>query len=167
MDKAYQICIEIFQQREYKITEQDDNSITATKPNGETICAFTTNTPKFNINSAQEYIGYMNERDIKHSIIIYKDGVTSSATKIGEKFTDMEIELFSEAELQYNITKHRFQPKFKRLTVEDSTQFKKDYGTKFPVILKSDPIARFFNYKRGDVIQITRKDGYVTYRIVK
>jgi len=37
------------------------------------------------------------------------------------------------------------------------------YGT-----LRLDrPIARFYDYKRGDVIRIKRSDGYINYRIVK
>ncbi len=44
---------------------------------------------------------------------------------------------------------------------------KKLYSQSFPSMSKSDPIARFFKYQSGDVIKITNKDGFVSYRIVK
>ena len=69
----------------------------------------------------------------------------------------MEFELFSIDDLQYNITKHVLQPKFERLSEKEAQDFKKSYGIKFPVLRKDDPISRFYNYKRGDVIRVKRK----------
>ncbi len=43
----------------------------------------------------------------------------------------------------------------------------KNYTSKLSKYVKSDPIARFFKYQSGDVIKITNKDGFVSYRIVK
>ena len=45
--------------------------------------------------------------------------------------------------------------------------FKKKYTDDIPIILKSDPISRFYGYERGDIIKVTRKSGYVMFRIVK
>jgi DNA-directed RNA polymerase I, II, and III subunit RPABC1 len=168
MEKVRQTCIEIFQQRGYTdIDTKEETLIKAVKPNKELICAFLLNTPKFNNEKAQSYIGMMNSMDIKHSLIIYKDLVTSSAKKIEQNLKSMRLELFSEDELQYNITKHILQPIFERLSDTDAIEFKKQYGSKFPTILRSDPIARFYGYQRGDVIKVIRKNGYITYRIVK
>ncbi len=50
---------------------------------------------------------------------------------------------------------------------EAGKKFTDKYGQKFPFIRKDDQIARFYNYQRGDVIKITRNDGFITYRIVK
>ncbi len=78
-----------------------------------------------------------------------------------------------------NITKYHLQPLFNKLLDEEAKDFKKKYikckienGKKiilqsFPSMSKSDPIARFFKYQSGDVIKITNKDGFVSYRIVK
>jgi DNA-directed RNA polymerase subunit H (RpoH/RPB5) len=32
---------------------------------------------------------------------------------------------------------------------------------------KDDPIVKFYDYQKGDLIKIIRKNGYITYRIVK
>ncbi len=43
---------------------------------------------------------------------------------------------------------------------------KKLYFKAFQVCQNSDPIARFFKYQSGDVIKITNKDGFVSYRLL-
>jgi DNA-directed RNA polymerase I, II, and III subunit RPABC1 len=84
---------------------------------------------------------------------------------------DIKIELFIQEELQYNITKHRLVPEHIRLSPDEAKEFKEKFGLRHPAILLTDPISRFFAYKRGDVIKIMRKTGrgdpFVTYRIVK
>ena len=37
----------------------------------------------------------------------------------------------------------------------------------FPVLLSTDPVSRYFNFKKGDIIKIIRKYDIITYRIVK
>jgi DNA-directed RNA polymerase I, II, and III subunit RPABC1 len=93
--------------------------------------------------------------------------ITSSTKSTLEKMQDMYIELFLIDDLQYNITKHSLQPRFEKLEYEEGENFKKKYGVKFPVLRVNMPISRFYDYKKGDVILIHRKDGYITYRIVK
>lgn len=167
MEKSYDVCIEMLQQREYEIVETRDNFILAKKPNGNFMCVFVTDISKFNNVCVQEYIGEMNDMGIDHSIIVYKNNVTSAVKNIKQNFQGMRIELFSQEELQYNITTHRYQPVFEVLSDKDSERFRKMYDGKFPVMLKTDPIARFYGYQKGDIIKITRKNGYVMYRTVQ
>lgn len=167
MEKAHQTCMEMFQQRGYDIVDQDEDKITAVKQDGNQICAFMANTPKFNVERVQEYISLMHELGITHSIVVYKESATPMAKKVVNSSNEMIIELFTEEELQYNLTKHVLVPLHERLSEADSEAFKKKYGSKFATILRSDPVSRFYGYSRGDVIKVTRKGGYITYRIVK
>ena len=89
------------------------------------------------------------------------------AKKLIENSFDVKIELFKLDEVQFNITTHILVPIHIKLTDVDATKFKDLYGIKFPTILKTDPIARFYNYQKGDVIKIVRSSEYVTYRICK
>lgn len=166
MEKALQICLEMFQQRGYTIIDHDEDRINAVKEDGSCICAFMANTQKFNVNRVQEYIAFMNQLGVSHGVIVYKDNATPVAKKVVDNSQDIIIELFVEEELQYNITKHRLVPKHERLSSEESNAFKQRFGKKFPALLRTDPVCRFYGYNRGDVIKITRKDGIV-YRIVK
>lgn len=167
MEQSYRVCIELLQQRDYEIVEQEEDFVRAKKPDDNFMCVFITDIAKFNNVHAQKYIGIMNDMKIEHSIIVYKNNVTSAVKNIKHNFQGMRIELFSQEELQYNITTHKYQPKFEVLCEKDSERFKKIYDTKFPVMLKTDPIARFYGYQKGDVVKVTRKNGYVMYRMVQ
>jgi DNA-directed RNA polymerase subunit H (RpoH/RPB5) len=169
--QALKICKEMMIQRGYTFPEEETGSKTniyAVKPDGSYICVFMC--LKFNSDRIREYLSIMKEAEIDHSIVIYIDRITPATKKINENLENenMTMELFSIDELQFNITKHKLQPlKFIKLSKEEGTAFKKRYGVKFPFILKTDAIARFYNYHRGDVIEVWRKNGMIVYRIVK
>ena len=167
MEKAYETCLEMLYQRKYEISEKGEDSIIAVKPDGNEVVVFFSNHPKFNVKNIQTYITTMDSMEIFHSIIVYIDGITAFTKKAIEQSLEMTFELFAVEDLQYNITKHRLQPKFEVLSDTDATKFKAKYGTRFNIIRKDDPIAKFYYYQKGDIIQVIRKNGYVNYCIVK
>jgi len=171
METAYKTCLDILKQRECDIIDEDDFSITAVKSDGNEICVFLINAPKLDVSRVKEYVTLLNYKNINHGIFVYGESITPYAKKVVEASEDMKIELFCEKELQYNVTKHRLVPTHERLCEKDAIAFKKEFGGKFGGILKTDPVARFYGYQRGDVIRITRTNGdngvYITYRIVK
>jgi DNA-directed RNA polymerase I, II, and III subunit RPABC1 len=170
MEKVYQVCIEMFEQRGYNIIDKDDEQLLALKKDGKQVCAFISNTPKFNVEKIQEYITIMKQLDVFHSIIVYKYNATPVAKKIKEDSTEILIELFQEDELRFNITKHYLVPKHELEYEKGSKgakEFKQKYSNKFPVLLQNDPVCRFYGFKNGDIIKVTRKGGNVIYRIVK
>ena len=129
------------------------------------------------------YINYMDKNDIKHSIIIYESkkqgshkyttegqgNITPKVKEIISKYI-WKIEFFHENELKFNKTKHCLVPKHIPLNKKDTEEFKKQYGVKFPVILTTDPIARYFGLGKGDIVKIIRKnngDDLIYYRITK
>ena len=167
MEKAKTICLEMFNQRGYTLIENEEDQIVCAKSDDTQIIAFFYKNPKFSVKDIQSYIGVMNELGIYHAVIIYKDNITAFTKKVVLQSQEMEFELFSQDDLQYNITKHVLQPKFERLSEKEAEEFKKSYGIKFPVLRRDDPISRFYNYKRGDVIRVKRKNNSINYRIVK
>ena len=169
MERAHKTCLEMLRQRKYIIIEETDVQILARKPDGVLMVVFFTDVPKFNVKSIQIFIATMNQMNVFHAIIVYKDGVTAFTRKTIDQSLEMRFELFAEQDLQYNITKHKLQPKFERLTADENEQFKEKYGSKFGTMCAHDPIVRFYNYCKGDVIRIIRgdTDKFVTYRIVQ
>jgi DNA-directed RNA polymerase subunit H (RpoH/RPB5) len=167
MEKAHKICIEMLHQRNYEIIDDGEDKIVATKPDGTQMIVFFADSNKFNVKNIQVYISLMNDLQIFHAIIVYKEGVTSFTKKAIDQSMEMTFELFAEKDLQYNITKHRYQPKFELLSIEETDNLKKSYKHSFPIMRKDDPIANFYNYQKGDIIKIIRHSGYVNYRIVK
>jgi DNA-directed RNA polymerase I, II, and III subunit RPABC1 len=158
-------CIEMLEQRGYTITQNGD--IITGKCVVDSIVIFYNEIGKLNVERVLEFISQMKDLDITHSIIIYKENVTPVAKKVIEELQDIYLELFEENTLRYNITKHRLVPKHTALSKAESMIFKKRYGVKIPVLLSVDPIAKFYFFKKGDIIKIERQDDFVSYRIVK
>ena len=53
------------------------------------------------------------------------------------------------------------------LNEDEKKDFLSNFGSKIPFLLKTDPIVRYFNFEKGDIIKVIRKDNYISYRIVK
>jgi DNA-directed RNA polymerase subunit H (RpoH/RPB5) len=169
MERALTICKEMLDQRGYKITYDDGITIEGCNPKCPTdkIIVFASKNLKFNVKNIQNYINTMNDKKIMHAIIIYVEGVTSFTKKAIKQSNDMEFEIFAQEDLQYNITKHRLQSKFRKFNDEESEEFKKKFGTKIPILKLDDPISRFYNFKKGDIIEVERKNGNICHRMIK
>uniref|UniRef100_A0A6C0EJG5 RNA polymerase subunit H/Rpb5 C-terminal domain-containing protein n=1 Tax=viral metagenome TaxID=1070528 RepID=A0A6C0EJG5_9ZZZZ len=163
-DRVRQTILEMFEQRGYTdIDDTDENCILATKPDEMKICAFPSIITKLNISEIHAHIAKMEEMKIKHSLIVHIGTPTSAVNNIVDTVPNMRmtIELFHADDLQFNITKHYLQPKFELVKGE----FKEK--NKLPSMLRSDPIARFYNYQRGSVVKVTRRNSTVSFRVVK
>ena len=107
-------------------------------------------------------------------IIVTKEEVTHATRKIIDtnQRNDFTIEVFLENELFVNITKHKLQPQFKKLSENEKDEICKKYratSEQFPYIRKKDPVSRYFGLKEGDMIKITRPSEtaaeYESYRV--
>lgn len=87
--------------------------------------------------------------------------------------TKLPIQIFELRELQFNISKHSLVPRHSLITDQaEIDAVIKDNNLKskhqLPIILKSDPMAKYLNLKTGDIIKITRVSPtageYVVYR---
>lgn len=165
MNTAKNIIKEMMMQRKYEFDTEENDTLIYNKPDNNQIIIFFSDTDKFNVKNIQLFISVMNNLDIFHAIIVYKDGVTSFTKKAIEQSVEIKFELFAMEDLQYNITKHRLQPQFIKLN--NVEEFKKKYGTKFPILKIDDPISKFYAYEKGDIIKVVRKNNTINYRIVK
>lgn len=154
-------CIEMLEQRGYAIQEHTLDMIYATDSKNFKTLLVILNDTKLNIDTIKTWYGYFIANKIQHAILVYDGSMTSSVKKVVQQ-TQIELELFEKKELRFNITKHILVPKHVR--IEKTSGY--DY-TKFPVIRKTDPVCRFYNFAQGDLIKITRKNGSVYYRIVR
>lgn len=169
ISKAIDVCKEMLIQRGCDIIDIEDNicndiKIIAIKNNVKT-CVFLSESVKFNVDRIKEYIYILNSNDMVQCIIIYIGTITSYVSKTIDLVKNLDIELFNIDDLQFNITKHSLQPVFEKMDTHESELFRKRWG-KIPMMSVSDPISRFYKYKIGDVIKITRKNGIVTFRKV-
>ena len=164
MQKCIETCLDMLNKRSYTIIEREDDKIITVDYLDNKILVLFSLVSKLNINIMKEYIKLVESMSIKHLILIYSGVMTSSARKVIENLFHLRVELFTEQELKFNITTHRYYCKHVKV---DNPEIKKKFGLKIPVLLQTDPVVRFFGFQRGDLIEVTRRDHFVTYRMVK
>jgi DNA-directed RNA polymerase I, II, and III subunit RPABC1 len=126
------------------------------------------------INKLQEFV---NEHKSSHVIFIYKNSITVFAKNAIKEFSEtynISIEMFYVNELMFNVTKHIFVPQHEILSDiekrETMIRLRCKDIKKFPQMLTTDPVARYFNMKKGQLVRITRPSEtcgkYISYRVV-
>jgi DNA-directed RNA polymerase I, II, and III subunit RPABC1 len=105
-------------------------------------------------------------------LLIVADKISANNIKIINAL-NLNMQIFNIKELQFNITKHILVPKHE--VIIDQQEIKSiltNYSlkTKFqlPLILKSDPVSRYYGLKNGDIVKIIRNSPtsgeYIIYR---
>lgn len=136
--------------------------------------------PKFMKQDLKKFLGAQeDENDLKHIIFIFKDKINNNNEKniqdllYDPKYiNELTYEVFPIQMLLFNISKHSFVPKHEVLSNEKALEIQKNYAIKnksqFPIILKTDPVARYYDIKPGQLVKITRASTAtgenITYR---
>jgi DNA-directed RNA polymerase I, II, and III subunit RPABC1 len=145
----------------------DKHVLTALKPDSERIMLLFLPTVKFNVRTAEQCVQYLESNSIKHVIIVYKESITCFARKVLDTSYTIKIEYFPASALEVNITNHVLQPRrFTPLSPSRAETFKNKWGINFPKMLTTDPICRFYNFDKGSIIEVERRDNTIIYRIV-
>jgi DNA-directed RNA polymerase subunit H (RpoH/RPB5) len=160
----------MFEQRLYTdIQYNHAENIYTGYDNGNLVKAYCTPIDKLNVAEIHAKISTMQNEGVTHIILVYNNTPTPTVKTVisNTQNIGLTIELFNAEDLAYNPTKHTLVPLHERLPKDETKVFKERFGKDIPIILRSDPIARFYNFTKGDVIKITRRNGFISYRIVK
>jgi DNA-directed RNA polymerase I, II, and III subunit RPABC1 len=115
---------------------------------------------RFKINDLRKYFSDK-ENHTTHVILVFKEKINNFNQKNLEEFNNMTLQVFLMKELLFNISKHNLVPKHE--VIDDKEQIDNLVNTynlksklQFPIILKSDPMARYLNIQSGQLVKITR-----------
>lgn len=118
------------------------------------------------LTSTEAYDALLQESGVERAIVATRTLATKR--KLSERY-----EVFTFAELGFDVTAHHLQPEFVVLSDSERAAVLKRYSAtsaQFPKMRAADPVARFYGAKPGTTFRIERKSDTagtsVTYRIV-
>lgn len=124
---------------------------------------------KIGVDSLKKHLKQTCNDKVKNYIIIYENHMTTTCHKIVNDFVfQYDIELFSLQDFKFDFTKlYYYVPHEKVKDPKTILDLKQRYGSNFPIILQSDPVCKYFAFKKYDIIQVKRSDNEIAYRLVK
>ena len=177
--KAWAVSLELIQDRGYII---DDNykkltlddiqyllkenklNIMGVNKKGDNIYLEFVNGSKIKLSFLVDKIKKIKDVNQNTTIIFIIRVKKSASIKKLETKENYNIQIFESKYLQINPTKHTLVPTHIKQTEEEIESLQKKYNIMFnsqlPILLQNDPIARYYNFKKGDVIKITNKYDY-------
>lgn len=191
--KARKICCEMLTDRNYEIPENEENisfeNFKVRHQNNDLDLYVEHSEDSNNKIYVRFFFGKkrINESDFKKEKDIINKRIKLENEKINYIFITQDkssanvsntvgsgaysnIELFELKILQFNATKHKLQPKFEMVKKSEEPNILEFWNcpskSRFPTMLHSDPIARYYGLKPGDLIKITRTSSQTGHQIV-
>ena len=173
-ERIKQTLFKIFAKRNYNINDvryEFDEPYVAMDldTDTETITVFQSTEPKLISDDVKKIIKYMESNDQTHGIVVHNEEITSQARKAIVNTLNLKIELFTKNDLKIDITEHIYACPHRKLSLDEIKELKQDYTIvkKLQVMLSTEAMSRYYDFLVGDIIEVKRRNGTISYRNVK
>lgn len=176
MIKAWYVCLDIIRDRGFSIDNkyfqltktdlnhllnEDKLDILSNNKDGKVLYLHFINTPKVKYSQITNTIKYCEELNDNFDIMFILKPKPNCGIRKLEFKGENNVQIFWCKQIQFNITKHSLVPLHKKITDEEKEnillKYKILYKSQLPIISHQDPIVRWYNFKKGDIIRISRK----------
>lgn len=126
------------------------------------LSVFFNHEPKLSIHNARDIQTYIEKYKLSQVVVVTRQGVTPVAIKLLSHQSTCLIHYFEFRELLRKYVDHRLIPEQRKMSEEESEIFlKRNKVTKerLPRLSKTDPIAKFFGWGTGSIIESVRCMG--------
>lgn len=135
--------------------------------------------PKVKVGPIKEILEEITEKYIDPEkddvVLVLRGSYNSNIIKLSKDRAYKYIQVFWMSSLLFNPTYHVFVPKHEKMSKDEVDELMEKYSlktkTQLPLISKDDAIVRYYNFKTGDVLRITRKSSAIMetvfYRYVR
>lgn len=124
---------------------------------------------KFKLNDIRKFV----QLNTKRKLVIFKERINNLNVR-NLRETGVSMEIFMLKELLYNVSKNELVPKHEVISNPNDiaavmAMYDIKFKTNLPVILRTDPMARYLDIKPGELVRITRTSmsagESVSYRV--
>lgn len=123
--------------------------------------SFMTKQPKLGLKEVRSLEDRMTKMNVETCTIVLNGTVTPPAKGMIEKIRKKgrAVEIFQLDELMFNLPDHELVPVHRLLTPKEREALLKRFSANaLPRILPTDPMCRYLGLKRGQVVEISRKN---------
>jgi len=147
-----------------ELTNDNRSALTATytKPNGDSIATIWYSELNFGNSAIQNIHSVMKDLGVTRAIVVIRGKITAYADAAirNLKVNKIHIQIFTQQELQFNVTHHRDVPRHIICSLDKKNKIMQTYAIKnkeqLPQIKVTDPQCRYLGAERGQLLKIVR-----------
>ncbi len=151
-------------------TEGDQVSVTAVSSINKKMRGRFITGLRLNIGTVKDIINDFVTSEAQHGIIVYDGMPTSQGKKMLQNLDGtgtIRVETFPSVFFKSHKPIHKLVRPHIKLKKKEADAVKKEYGVKLPILLSSDPMTRYYDFRTGDIVKIIRRNNAIAYRLVK
>eukprot|EP00866_Antonospora_locustae_P000589 jgi/Antlo1/589/2334 len=129
--------------------------------------------PKLSVKNVKPILETARNLSVANLLLVIQESMSSQVGEDLRGAKEFEVEVFKEADLMFNVTKHELVPRHRIMSTDEKLRFLSERKLRehdLPQIFQDDPVMRYFRGKKGDLVEIERRSETAAvsyyYRIV-